>query len=223
MRSGELSDWHSYLETLEDRDDVQLRDLFSLPETTNNNLVLEDDSLKDLYKKFTVSSMSLGALSEEAHQALAIAINQIGGKSGSGEGGEDPARFDNEKNSKIKQIASGRFGVTPDYLASAEEFQIKMAQGSKPGEGGQLPGFKVDKHIAKLRHTVEGVTLISPPPHHDIYSIEDLAQLIYDLKTFNPDNPVSVKLVSEPGVGTIAVGVATVSYTHLTLPTILLV
>ena len=152
--------------------------------------------------------MSLGALSEEAHQALAIAINQIGGKSGSGEGGEDPARFDNEKNSKIKQIASGRFGVTPDYLASAEEFQIKMAQGSKPGEGGQLPGFKVDKHIAKLRHTVEGVTLISPPPHHDIYSIEDLAQLIYDLKTFNPDNPVSVKLVSEPGVGTIAVGVA---------------
>ena len=208
VRSGELLDWHSYLETLEDRDDVQLRDLFSLPETTNNNVVLEDDSLKDLYKKFTVSSMSLGALSEEAHQALAIAINQIGGKSGSGEGGEDPARFDNEKNSKIKQIASGRFGVTPDYLASAEEFQIKMAQGSKPGEGGQLPGFKVDKHIAKLRHTVEGVTLISPPPHHDIYSIEDLAQLIYDLKTFNPDNPVSVKLVSEPGVGTIAVGVA---------------
>jgi glutamate synthase (NADPH/NADH) large chain len=208
VRSGEISDWHSYLETLEDREDVQLRDLFSLPETTNNNVVLEDDSLKDLYKKFTVSSMSLGALSEEAHQALAIAINQIGGKSGSGEGGEDPARYDNEKNSKIKQIASGRFGVTPDYLASAEEFQIKMAQGSKPGEGGQLPGFKVDKHIAKLRHTVEGVTLISPPPHHDIYSIEDLAQLIYDLKTFNPDNPVSVKLVSEPGVGTIAVGVA---------------
>ncbi len=208
VRSGELSDWHNYLETLEDRDDVQLRDLFSLPETTNNNVVLEDDSLKDLYKKFTVSSMSLGALSEEAHQALATAINQIGGKSGSGEGGEDPARFGNEKNSKIKQIASGRFGVTPDYLASAEEFQIKMAQGSKPGEGGQLPGFKVDKHIAKLRHTVEGVTLISPPPHHDIYSIEDLAQLIYDLKTFNPNNPVSVKLVSEPGVGTIAVGVA---------------
>ncbi len=208
VRSGELADWHSYLQTLEDRDDVQLRDLFSLPETINNNIVLDEDSLKDLYKKFTVSSMSLGALSEEAHQALAIAINQIGGKSGSGEGGEDPARFKNEKNSKIKQIASGRFGVTPDYLASAEEFQIKMAQGSKPGEGGQLPGFKVDKHIAKLRHTVEGVTLISPPPHHDIYSIEDLAQLIYDLKTFNPNNPVSVKLVSEPGVGTIAVGVA---------------
>ena len=208
VRSGELSDWHNYLETLEDRDSVQLRDLFSLPETTNNNAVLEEESLKEIFKKFTISSMSLGALSEEAHQALAIAINQIGGKSGSGEGGEDPARFNTEKNSKIKQIASGRFGVTPDYLASAEEFQIKMAQGSKPGEGGQLPGFKVDKHIAKLRHTVEGVTLISPPPHHDIYSIEDLAQLIYDLKTFNPSNPVSVKLVSEPGVGTIAVGVA---------------
>jgi glutamate synthase (NADPH/NADH) large chain len=182
--------------------------MFSLPETINNNKIAKEEILKEIYKKFTVSSMSLGALSEEAHQALAIAMNQIGGKSGSGEGGEDPKRYNTDKNSKIKQIASGRFGVTPDYLASAEEFQIKMAQGSKPGEGGQLPGFKVDKHIAKLRHTVEGVTLISPPPHHDIYSIEDLAQLIYDLKTFNPDNPVSVKLVSEPGVGTIAVGVA---------------
>jgi glutamate synthase (NADPH/NADH) large chain len=182
--------------------------MFSLPETINNNKIADDDLLKEIYKKFTVSSMSLGALSEEAHQALAIAMNKIGGKSGSGEGGEDPKRYKTEKNSKIKQIASGRFGVTPDYLGSAEEFQIKMAQGSKPGEGGQLPGFKVDKHIARLRHTVEGVTLISPPPHHDIYSIEDLAQLIYDLKTFNPNNPVSVKLVSEPGVGTIAVGVA---------------
>mgnify|MGYP001188416030 FL=1 len=208
VRSGDIDDWHIYLETLEDRIDVQLRDMFSLPETINNNKIADDDLLKEIYKKFTVSSMSLGALSEEAHQALAIAMNKIGGKSGSGEGGEDPKRYNTEKNSKIKQIASGRFGVTPDYLASAEEFQIKMAQGSKPGEGGQLPGFKVDKHIARLRHTVEGVTLISPPPHHDIYSIEDLAQLIYDLKTFNPNNPVSVKLVSEPGVGTIAVGVA---------------
>jgi len=208
VRSGNIDDWHVYLETLEDRVDVQLRDMFSLPETINNNKIADGELLKEIYKKFTVSSMSLGALSEEAHQALAIAMNKIGGKSGSGEGGEDPKRYNTEKNSKIKQIASGRFGVTPDYLASAEEFQIKMAQGSKPGEGGQLPGFKVDKHIARLRHTVEGVTLISPPPHHDIYSIEDLAQLIYDLKTFNPNNPVSVKLVSEPGVGTIAVGVA---------------
>ena len=192
-----------------DSPDVQIRDLFTLPDTTqgyeNKN---ETSSLEEIFKKFTVSSMSLGALSEEAHQALAIAMNRLGGKSGSGEGGEDPIRYDTEKNSKIKQIASGRFGVTPDYLASADEFQIKMAQGSKPGEGGQLPGFKVDSHIAKLRHTSEGITLISPPPHHDIYSIEDLAQLIYDLKTFNPSNPVNVKLVSEPGVGTIAVGVA---------------
>ena len=208
VRSGDIDDWHIYLETLEDRVDVQLRDMFSLPETINNNKIADDDLLKEIYKKFTVSSMSLGALSEEAHQALAIAMNKIGGKSGSGEGGEDPKRYKTEKNSKIKQIASGRFGVTPDYLGSAEEFQIKMAQGSKPGEGGQLPGFKVDKHIARLRHTVEGVKLISPQPQHDIYSIEDLAQLIYDLKTFNPNNPVSVKLVSEPGVGTIAVGVA---------------
>ena len=209
VRSGDREIWLNYLETLEDRPDVQIRDLFTLPDTTqgyeNKN---ETSSLEEIFKKFTVSSMSLGALSEEAHQALAIAMNRLGGKSGSGEGGEDPTRYDTEKNSKIKQIASGRFGVTPDYLASADEFQIKMAQGSKPGEGGQLPGFKVDSHIAKLRHTSEGVTLISPPPHHDIYSIEDLAQLIYDLKTFNPSNPVNVKLVSEPGVGTIAVGVA---------------
>ena len=208
VRSGDRDEWNKYLESLEDRDNVQIRDLFTLPE--NNKILnsVEDDSLQDIYKKFTVSSMSLGALSEEAHQALAVAMNRIGAKSGSGEGGEDPERYGTEKNSKIKQIASGRFGVTPDYLASAEEYQIKMAQGSKPGEGGQLPGFKVDPHIAKLRHTVEGVTLISPPPHHDIYSIEDLAQLIYDLKTFNPNNPVNVKLVSEPGVGVIAVGVA---------------
>ena len=168
VRSGNIDDWHVYLETLEDRVDVQLRDMFSLPETINNNKIADGELLKEIYKKFTVSSMSLGALSEEAHQALAIAMNKIGGKSGSGEGGEDPKRYNTEKNSKIKQIASGRFGVTPDYLASAEEFQIKMAQGSKPGEGGQLPGFKVDKHIARLRHTVEGVTLISPPPHHDL-------------------------------------------------------
>ena len=208
VRSGDRDEWNKYLESLEDRDNVQIRDLFTLPESNKILNSVEDDSLQDIYKKFTVSSMSLGALSEEAHQALAVAMNRIGAKSGSGEGGEDPERYGTEKNSKIKQIASGRFGVTPDYLASAEEYQIKMAQGSKPGEGGQLPGFKVDPHIAKLRHTVEGVTLISPPPHHDIYSIEDLAQLIYDLKTFNPNNPVNVKLVSEPGVGVIAVGVA---------------
>ena len=208
VRSGDREIWLDYLEVLEDRPDVQIRDLFTLPDTSEGYENQNISPIDDIFKKFTVSSMSLGALSEEAHQALAIAMNRLGGKSGSGEGGEDPLRYHTEKNSKIKQIASGRFGVTPDYLASAEEFQIKMAQGSKPGEGGQLPGFKVDAHIAKLRHTSVGVTLISPPPHHDIYSIEDLAQLIYDLKTFNPTNPVNVKLVSEPGVGTIAVGVA---------------
>jgi glutamate synthase (NADPH/NADH) large chain/glutamate synthase (ferredoxin) len=157
--------------------------------------------------------MSLGALSPEAHECLAIAMNRIGGKSNSGEGGEDPVRFKRRDNgdwanSAIKQIASGRFGVSAAYLASAKEIEIKMAQGAKPGEGGQLPGHKVSAYIAKLRHSVEGVTLISPPPHHDIYSIEDLAQLIYDLKQVNPRARICVKLVSTAGVGTIAAGVA---------------
>ena len=152
--------------------------------------------------------MSLGALSPEAHEALAMGMNQVGARSNSGEGGEDPARFGTNRVSKIKQIASGRFGVTPHYLVNAEVLQIKVAQGAKPGEGGQLPGGKVNDLIARLRHSVPGVTLISPPPHHDIYSIEDLAQLIFDLKQVNPEALVSVKLVSEPGVGTIAAGVA---------------
>jgi glutamate synthase (NADPH/NADH) large chain len=144
----------------------------------------------------------------EAHEALAAAMNRVGARSNSGEGGEDPARFGTERVSKIKQIASGRFGVTPHYLVNAEVLQIKVAQGAKPGEGGQLPGGKVNDLIARLRYSVPGVTLISPPPHHDIYSIEDLAQLIFDLKQVNPTALVSVKLVSEPGVGTIAAGVA---------------
>lgn len=152
--------------------------------------------------------MSIGALSPEAHEALATAMNRLGGYSNSGEGGEDPRRFGTERNSRIKQIASGRFGVTPHYLTNADVLQIKVAQGAKPGEGGQLPGHKVTAEIAKLRYSVQGVTLISPPPHHDIYSIEDLAQLIFDLKQVNPKALVSVKLVSEPGVGTIATGVA---------------
>ncbi|MCB0128784.1 MAG: glutamate synthase subunit alpha, partial [Caldilineaceae bacterium] len=154
------------------------------------------------------AAMSLGALSAEAHETLAIAMNRIGGMSNSGEGGEAKDRYFTERASKIKQIASGRFGVTPEYLMSAEELQIKMAQGSKPGEGGQLPGHKVTAEIAVLRHSTAGVALISPPPHHDIYSIEDLAQLIFDLKTINPTAKVSVKLVAEYGVGTIAAGVA---------------
>jgi glutamate synthase (NADPH/NADH) large chain/glutamate synthase (ferredoxin) len=157
--------------------------------------------------------MSHGALSSEAHECLAIAMNRIGGRSNSGEGGEHPRRFRREengdwRNSQIKQVASGRFGVTPEYLISAKELQIKMAQGAKPGEGGQLPGGKVSAEIAFIRHSVPGVTLISPPPHHDIYSIEDLAQLIYDLKHVNPHARVSVKLVAQSGVGTVAAGVA---------------
>ncbi len=157
--------------------------------------------------------MSLGALSPEAHKTLNIAMNRIGAKSDSGEGGEDPAHFHPESNgdnpsAKIKQVASGRFGVTAEYLGACEELEIKVAQGAKPGEGGQLPGMKVTKLIARLRHSTEGVTLISPPPHHDIYSIEDLAQLIYDLKQINPRAKVTVKLVSSSGVGTIAAGVA---------------
>ena len=157
--------------------------------------------------RFSTAAMSLGSLSPEAHETLAIALNRVGGRSNCGEGGEDPARFGTERSSAIKQVASGRFGVTPAYLANAVELQIKIAQGSKPGEGGQLPGHKVSAEIARLRHTQPGVALISPPPHHDIYSIEDLAQLVFDLKQANPDAEVSVKLVAEAGVGTIAAGV----------------
>jgi glutamate synthase (NADPH/NADH) large chain/glutamate synthase (ferredoxin) len=171
------------------------------------------ESVEEIRRRFTTAGMSLGALSREAHEALAIAMNRIGGKSNSGEGGEDPERFKmlpngDSANSAIKQIASGRFGVTAAYLASAKEIEIKMAQGAKPGEGGQLPGHKVSPYIAQLRNTVPGVMLISPPPHHDIYSIEDLAQLIHDLKEVNPRAKVTVKLVAEAGVGTVAAGVA---------------
>src|SRR5206468_8897215 len=152
--------------------------------------------------------MSHGSLSAEAHETVAIALNRLGAKSNSGEGGEDPARFRTERNSRIKQVASARFGVTPEYLAFADELQIKIAQGSKPGEGGQLPAHKVTAEIAALRHTEPGISLISPPPHHDIYSIEDLAQLIFDLRQVNPRAEISVKLVASDGVGTVAVGVA---------------
>ena len=164
--------------------------------------------INNLLKKFDSAGMSLGALSPKAHETLAEAMNSLGSRSNSGEGGEAKERYNTTKMSKIKQIASGRFGVTPHYLVNAEVLQIKIAQGAKPGEGGQLPGGKVDNLIAKLRYSTPGVTLISPPPHHDIYSIEDLAQLIFDLKQVNNKALVSVKLVSEPGVGTIASGVA---------------
>ncbi len=173
----------------------------------------EVEPVESIIKRFVVSAMSFGSISKEAHETIAIAVNRIGARSNSGEGGEDMDRNKVDANgdtarSKVKQVASGRFGVTPEYLLSAEELQIKIAQGAKPGEGGQLPGHKVTPEIARVRHTTPGVTLISPPPHHDIYSIEDLAQLIYDLKCINPDAKVSVKLVSESGVGTVASGVA---------------
>jgi len=185
-----------------------IRDLLSLRKDITPIDISEVEPAEKLFPRFDTAAMSLGALSPEAHEALAEAMNELGGRSNSGEGGEDPARYGTNKNSKIKQIASGRFGVTPAYLASADVLQIKVAQGAKPGEGGQLPGGKVNDLIATLRYSVPGVTLISPPPHHDIYSIEDLAQLIFDLKQVNPNALVSVKLVSEPGVGTIAAGVA---------------
>ena len=173
----------------------------------------EVESAKEIVKRFNTGAMSFGSISKEAHETLAIAMNRLGGKSNTGEGGEDPERFiplpnGDSKNSYIKQVASARFGVTAHYLVNARELQIKMAQGAKPGEGGQLPGHKVDENIARFRYATPGVQLISPPPHHDIYSIEDLAQLIFDLKNSNPDAGVSVKLVSEVGVGTVAAGVA---------------
>ncbi len=173
----------------------------------------EVEPVEEITRRFVSAAMSFGSISKEAHETLAIAMNRIGGRSNSGEGGEDPARYiplpnGDSKRSRIKQVASGRFGVTSEYLINADELQIKVAQGAKPGEGGQLPGFKVSKDIARVRHTVEGVTLISPPPHHDIYSIEDLKQLIYDLKAANMNARVSVKLVAAVGVGTVAAGVA---------------
>src|SRR5207344_316712 len=173
----------------------------------------EVESVEAIVRRFKTGAMSYGSISSEAHETLAIAMNRIGGKSNTGEGGEDPARFTplpngDSKNSAIKQVASGRFGVTSEYLVNARELQIKMAQGAKPGEGGQLPGTKVYPWVAKTRGTTAGVGLISPPPHHDIYSIEDLAELIHDLKNGNKDARISVKLVSEVGVGTVAAGVA---------------
>ena len=185
-----------------------LRSQLHFKKTRNSIPLSEVESEYEIVKRFKTGAMSYGSISEEAHTCMAIAMNRLGGKSNSGEGGEKPERLGTEKNSAIKQVASGRFGVTEEYLVSAKEIQIKMAQGAKPGEGGHLPGKKVYPWIAKTRYSTPGVSLISPPPHHDIYSIEDLAQLIYDLKNANPKARISVKLVSEAGVGTIASGVA---------------
>ena len=209
VRSGDYEKYREYSGLIQDRGVANIRDLLEFDTSNCTAIPLEDvESMESILPRFDSAGMSLGALSPEAHESIATAMNRLGGRSNSGEGGEDPSRFGTERVSKIKQVASGRFGVTPHYLVNAEVLQIKVAQGAKPGEGGQLPGGKVNDLIAKLRYSVPGVTLISPPPHHDIYSIEDLAQLIFDLKQVNPNALVSVKLVAEPGVGTIAAGVA---------------
>jgi glutamate synthase (NADPH/NADH) large chain len=207
VRSGDFGRYQEYAKLVNDRPTATLRDLMQTKPAGPPVPLDEVESIEEILPRFDSAGMSLGALSPEAHEALAIAMNRMGGRSNSGEGGEDPARYRTERVSKIKQVASGRFGVTAEYLVNAEVIQIKVAQGAKPGEGGQLPGHKVNEMIAKLRFAKPGVGLISPPPHHDIYSIEDLAQLIFDLKQVNPDALVSVKLVAEPGVGTIAAGV----------------
>jgi glutamate synthase (NADPH/NADH) large chain len=208
VRTGDSADYQEYADLVNKRGVATIRDLLGLKKDAKSIQLSEVEPVENIFKRFDSAAMSLGALSPEAHECLAMAMNELGGRSNSGEGGEDPARHGTNKRSKIKQVASGRFGVTPEYLINADVMQIKVAQGAKPGEGGQLPGGKVNSLIARLRYSVPGVTLISPPPHHDIYSIEDLAQLIFDLKQVNPEGLVSVKLVSRPGVGTIACGVA---------------
>jgi len=216
IRTGSTERYDAYAALVNSRPPTEMRDLLELVPAGEPVALAEVEPVNSILQRFSTGAMSHGSLSREAHETLAMAMNLVGGKSNCGEGGEDPGRFATrgrtaadgyDKNSKIKQIASGRFGVTPQYCANADELQIKIAQGSKPGEGGQLPGHKVSDEIAKLRHTQPGVTLISPPPHHDIYSIEDLAQLIYDLKQVNTFADVGVKLVAEDGVGTIAAGV----------------
>jgi glutamate synthase (NADPH/NADH) large chain/glutamate synthase (ferredoxin) len=211
--NGTYADYKAYSDLVQNRPSVALRDLLDFCSDRSPISLDQVEPVEAILPKFATSAMSLGALSPEAHETMSIGMNRIGGKSNTGEGGEDPRRFTpmpngDSSNSKIKQVASARFGVTPGYLASAEQLEIKMAQGSKPGEGGQLPAHKVSAQIAALRHTLPGTPLISPPPHHDIYSIEDLAQLIYDLKQVNPRATVTVKLVAEEGIGTIAAGVA---------------
>ncbi|WP_442514076.1 glutamate synthase large subunit [Pseudomonas promysalinigenes] len=208
VQQGDYAKFKEYTTLVDQRPVSMIRDLLKVKVAEQALPLDQIEPLEAILKRFDSAGISLGALSPEAHEALAEAMNRLGARSNSGEGGEDPSRYGTIKSSKIKQVATGRFGVTPEYLVNAEVLQIKVAQGAKPGEGGQLPGGKVNGLIAKLRYAVPGVTLISPPPHHDIYSIEDLAQLIYDLKQVNPQALVSVKLVAEAGVGTIAAGVA---------------
>src|SRR5690554_1347183 len=203
---------------------LSIRSLFEIRPLGEAIDISEVEPAEAIVRRFATGAMSFGSISREAHSSLAVAMNQIGGKSNTGEGGEEPDRFKpmpdgsmNPQRSAIKQIASGRFGVTTDYLVNADMLQIKIAQGAKPGEGGQLPGYKVDRMIARTRHSTPGVGLISPPPHHDIYSIEDLAQLIFDLKNVNPQADISVKLVAQLGVGTVAAGVAKARADHITI------
>lgn len=255
QHSTRANNWNSYKEYAQiindqSRRHMTLRGLFEFRVDPAKAISLDEvEPAKEIVKRFATGAMSLGSISTEAHTTLAIAMNRIGGKSNTGEGGEDQNRYRNELKgipiakgtrvseiigedvievdyelsendslrSKIKQVASGRFGVTTEYLVSADQIQIKMAQGAKPGEGGQLPGGKVSQYIGKLRHSVPGVGLISPPPHHDIYSIEDLAQLIHDLKNVAPHASISVKLVSEVGVGTVAAGVAKAKSDHVVI------
>ncbi len=208
VASSEWSDYRKFADLVDQRPTLAIRDLLALQPVDEPLPLSKVEKESQIFPRFDSAAMSIGALSPEAHESLAIAMNRLGGRSNSGEGGEDPARFNSERNSRIKQVASGRFGVNAHYLVNADVLQIKVAQGAKPGEGGQLPGHKVTAEIAALRCSTPGVTLISPPPHHDIYSIEDLSQLIFDLKMVNPKALISVKLVSGAGVGTIAVGVA---------------
>ena len=213
-RTGDYAKYKQYTSLVDNKEKpIFIRDLMDFKRAEQPLPIDEVEPVSGIVKRFIAAAMSFGALSIEAHEAIALAMNRLGSRSNTGEGGEDSDRFKGMRdgvslNSKIKQVASGRFGVTTEYLVNAEEIQIKVAQGAKPGEGGQLPGFKVNEIIAKTRHSIPGISLISPPPHHDIYSIEDLAQLIFDLKNVNPEAAVSVKLVAESGVGTIAAGVA---------------
>jgi glutamate synthase (NADPH/NADH) large chain len=244
-RSGKYESYKEYAKIINDQTKrhLTLRGLFELKKAAEPVPLEEVESAKEIVKRFATGAMSLGSISTEAHTTLALAMNRIGGKSNTGEGGEDANRFipvnqptllseiigksriardlelqaGDSLRSAIKQVASGRFGVTTEYLVNADQIQIKMAQGAKPGEGGQLPGDKVSEYIGKLRHSVPGVGLISPPPHHDIYSIEDLAQLIHDLKNANPSASISVKLVSEVGVGTVAAGVSKAKADHVVI------
>ena len=224
VRSADYKTFKKYSKKINDQS-VKLKNLRGLF-NFNSNLepisIDEVEPVAEIVKRFATGAMSLGSISTEAHTTLAIAMNRLGGRSNTGEGGEESSRFKpmangDSMNSRIKQVASGRFGVTTEYLSNATDIQIKMAQGAKPGEGGQLPGDKVNDFIAKIRHSTPGVGLISPPPHHDIYSIEDLAQLIHDLKNVNPEARVSVKLVSEIGVGTVAAGVSKAYADHVTI------